>query len=216
MENLSLAQEYLLSTLGEKGKYSSMQIEKGICLVAAGILELLMDGISETDGKKIRMVKPLPQEKSYLSSLAGMINQKQPVKLEKVIETYSFQLNDKKINELFLALGDSLEQLGCVKKETGGLFGKSTVYIPLAHKKDMVIQKIRAELLEEGELSDDIIALTALLHKSGDLSRYFSNYEKKALKTRLKNIKDSCENQMVAKMVEYIETLFAMVVIAAT
>ena len=80
----------------------------------------------------------------------------------------------------------------------------------------MVIQKIRAELLEEGELSDDIIALTALLHKSGDLSRYFSNYEKKALKTRLKSIKESCENQMVAKMVEYIETLFAMVVIAAT
>ena len=50
MENLSLTQEYLLSTLGEKGKYSSMQIEKGICLVAAGILELLMESLQKKGG----------------------------------------------------------------------------------------------------------------------------------------------------------------------
>lgn len=216
MKMLSLTQEYLLCTLGEKGKYSSMQIEKGVCFVAAGILELLMDGVIETDGKKAWVKTPLPLEQSYLSSLYGMIEQKQPVTLERILENYSFNITDQNIKTLLQAVGDSLEQAGCVKKERGGLLRKSTLYIPLAKEKDAVIQKIRAELLEDGNLSDDVIALTVLLQKCGELSRYFSAYEKKDLKARLKTIKESCENKMVGKMVEYIETLFAMVVIAAT
>lgn len=78
------------------------------------------------------------------------------------------------------------------------------------------MQSIRAELLENGALSEDVIALTALLNKSGDLQKYFSAYEKKDLKKRLKEIKEDPQNEMIQKAVDYVETLFLMVVVAAT
>ena len=79
-----------------------------------------------------------------------------------------------------------------------------------------MIQNIRAELLEEGELSEDIIALTALLDKSGELSRYFSAYEKKTLKARLKEIKENPQVEALQKVIEDIENLFMLMIVAAT
>ena len=79
-----------------------------------------------------------------------------------------------------------------------------------------MIQNIRAELLEDGELSEDIIALTALLDKSGELSRYFSAYEKKALKARLKEIKENPQVKAFQKVLEDIDNLFVLLIVAAT
>ena len=216
MKDLSLTQEYLLCTLNEKGKYSSFDMEKGACLVAGGVLELLMDGVVCLDGKKIATTGPLPVEKEYLRTVYEYIRREEPVKLESVMEHFSFSFSDKDLYALMGDVGDTLAEAGYIQKGMAGLLGKTVVYLPDPQAKDGVIQKIRAELLEDGELSEDIVALTALLQKSGELSRYFSAYEKKALKARLKSIKDSCENQLVTKMVEYIESLFMMAIIAST
>lgn len=69
---------------------------------------------------------------------------------------------------------------------------------------------------EDGELSEDIVALTVLLNKSGDLQKYFSAYEKKDLKKRLKEIKNTPQNEMIQKVVEYIDSLLCLIVAAAT
>ena len=61
-----------------------------------------------------------------------------------------------------------------------------------------------------------LVALTALLEKSGDLMRYFSAYEKKSIRSRLKEIKESPQNEMIQKVSEYIDTLFMMFIVAAT
>ena len=66
-----------------------------------------------------------------------------------------------------------------------------TLYIPNEADVDHIVQNIRAELLEDGEISEDIVVLTALLNKSKDLQRYFSAYEKQALKKRLDEIKEN-------------------------
>ncbi len=216
MNDLSLTQEYLLCTLNEKGKYSSMDVEKGVCLVAGSILELLMEGVLKLEKKKISTVAPLPAGKKYLSPVYDRIRQKEPVKVEAVMEYFSFSFSDKNLYALLGDIGDTLAEAGCAEKGEGGMLRKTSVYVPDAKAKDAVIQKIRAELLEDGELSEDIIALTVLLQKSGDLCRYFSAYEKKDLKQRLKSIKKSSENQFVKQMVEYIENLFALVIIVAT
>jgi hypothetical protein len=206
----------MLCTIGEKGKYSSFDMEKQTCLVAGGILELLMDEIAVLEENKISVVAPLSPDQSYLQILYDQIQNKQPVKLERVVEAFSFSFSDKNLQALISGIGDALERSGCVQKEIGGLFGKTILYVPDAKAKDTVIQNIRAELLEDGEISEDVVALTALLNKSGDLSRYFSSYEKKNVNARLKEIKNSAENQVVTQIVEYIETLFALIIIAAT
>lgn len=216
MDYLSLTQAYLLCTLNEKGRYSSMDLEKGICLVAGSILELLMDGVLRLDEKRISTALPLPAEKEYLRTVYERVRRKEPEKLESVMEYFSFNFSDKNLYALLGTIGDSLAAAGCAEKGEGGLLRKTPVYLPDAKAKDRVIQQMRAELLEDGALSEDIVALTVLLQKCGELSRYFSAYEKKDLKARLKSIKNSSENQLVTKMVEYIENLFALVIIAAT
>ena len=216
MNDLSLTQEYLLCVLGNKGKVSSFSIEKGMCLAAAGLLELLMDRVVRLDNEKLSVEKALPEEKKYLRSIFYFIDQKQPVNFKKVVEYYTITFTDKNINELIDDVGSSLAVCGCAKEEKGGLFGGKTHYIPDKEAMDGVIQNIRAELLEDGEISEDIVALAALLDKSGQIKKYFSAYEKDDLKKRLKEIKDNPQNEMIKAVSDYIETLFVMLVVAAT
>ena len=91
-----------------------------------------------------------------------------------------------------------------------------TLYIPNEADVDHIVQNIRAELLEDGEISEDIVVLTALLNKSKDLQRYFSAYEKKGLKNRLKEIKEHPVSDEIARVINYVDTMLMMVVVAAT
>lgn len=100
------------------------------------------------------------------------------------------------------------------REEKDGLFGGKDLYIPNESDVDAVVQSIRAELLEDGELSEDVVALTMLLNKSSDLKQYFSAYEKKDLKKRLKEIKNDPQNEMVQKAVDYVDSLLCLVIVA--
>ena len=191
MKNLSTTQQYFLCVLKKNGKISSLEMEKTTCLAASAIVELLMDNILTLDGKKLSVQAPLPEDKSYLRQVYYVV-------MDGLIED----------------IGESLVNLGCVQKEKGGFMNGKTLYIPNADDVDHIVQNIRAELLEEGEISEDIVVLTALLNKSGDLQRYFSSYEKQALKKRLEEIRENPQNELIRKATEYIDTLFLLFIVA--
>ena len=217
MKDLSLTQEYLLCILRNKGKLSTFDIGKGMCLTGACVLELLMVGIITREEKdKLSVRTHLPDRMSYLWPVYSYIKQKQPVRFKKIVERNSVTFTNQNVNEMIDAVGKSLVEAGCATEEKGGLFGGKTIYVPDEKALDRVIQNIRAELLEDGELSEDIIALTALLDKSGELSRYFSAYEKKALKARLKEIKENPQVEALQKVLEDIDNLFVLLIVAAT
>ena len=52
MKNRSVTQSYLLCTLKERNRLASYSAEKGMCLVAGSVLELLLDGVLAFDGKR--------------------------------------------------------------------------------------------------------------------------------------------------------------------
>ena len=215
MKNLSLTQQYLLCVLNKNGKLPTFGLEKTLCLSAASVLELLMEETLSFDGKKLKVQSPLPEEKTYLRPVYQVVERKQPVKFESIVEYFSLAFTDKHMNELIDSIGASLVQKGCVQRdEKSGLFGGKDLYIPNETDVDSVVQSIRAELLEDGELSEDVVALTMLLHKSGDLQKYFSAYEKKDLKKRLKEIKNNPQNEMVQKAVGYVDSLLCLVIVA--
>lgn len=189
-------------------------MEKTTCLAASAVVELLMEDILAFDGKKLSIQVALPEEKSYLRQMYDVVVKKQPVKFENAIEYFSFNFTDKYINRLIEDIGESLAELGCVRKEKGGFMNGKTLYIPNETDVDHIVQNIRAELLEDGEISEDIVVLTALLNKSQDLQRYFSSYEKQALKKRLAEIKENPQNELIHKATEYIDTLFLMFIVA--
>ena len=211
MKNLSLTQQYLLCVLNKNGKLPAFGLEKTLCLSAAGVLELLMEDALSFDGKKLTVKSALPEEKAYLRPVYQAVERKQPVKFESIVEYFSLDF----MNELIDSIGASLAKKGCVQREEkSGLFGGKDLYIPNEADVDAVVQSIRAELLEDGELSEDVVALTMLLNKSGDLKQYFSAYEKKDLKKRLKEIKNDPQNEMVQKAVDYIDSMLCLVVVA--
>ena len=214
MKNLSTTQQYFLCILKKNGKISSLEMEKTTCLAASAVVELLMEDILAFDGKKLSIQVALPEEKSYLRQVYDVVVKKQPVKFENAIEYFSFNFTDKYINRLIEDIGESLAELGCVRKEKGGFMNGKTLYIPNEADVDHIVQNIRAELLEDGEISEDIVVLTALLNKSQDLQRYFSSYEKQALMKRLAEIKENPQNELIHKATEYIDTLFLMFIVA--
>lgn len=215
MKNLSLTQQYLLCVLNKNGKLPAFGLEKTLCLSASGVLELLMEDILGFDGKKLTVKAPLPEKMAYLRPVYQVVERKQPVKFESVVEYFSLAFTDQHMKELIDSIGGSLAQKGCAQREEkGGLFGGRVLYLPNEADVDSVVQSIRAELLEDGELSEDVVALTMLLHKSGDLQRYFSDYEKKDLKKRLKEIKNNPQNEMVQRTCEYVDSLLCLVIVA--
>lgn len=216
MRDLSLTQKYLLCVLNSKGRISSFDFDKIMCMAASGVVELLLDDIVELDNKKLSVRRALPSEKDFLRSIYRYIEKKQPVKFEKVVENYSITFTDKNSSELISCIGDSLVQAGCVTKKKGGFFDGKDLYLPDERAVDSIIQNIRAEILEDGEISEDMVALTALLGKSGQLTRYFSAYEKKDVKNKLKEIKEHPVNEEIRRVINYVDTLLMMVFIAAT
>ena len=148
-----------------------------------------------------------PEHMTYLKPLYNVINQGKPMKVEKVVETYTVAFTNKKLYALEDAVMESLKEADAVEPVKAGLLGNRDGYAP---KKDIVtgiIEKIRAELLEDGAISEDVIALTALMEKAGNLKDYFSKYEQKELKNRIEEIKKSEAGTLAKEMAQHIELL---------
>ena len=216
MNSLSISQKYLLCALSSKGKIPALSFERIIAMAAAGVVDLMIDGVVETDGKKLSLKKPLLTDKSYLGPIYNYIEKKQPVNFKTVIEHFSVTFTGKNSDELIDSIGSSLVATGCVKQEKRGIFGNKNAYIPDEKAVDNIIQNIRAEVLEDGELTEDIAALTVILDKTGALMKFFSAYEKKAVKQRLKEIKNNPENKEIAKVINYVEELMVVIIVSAT
>ena len=76
-----------------------------------------------------------------------------------------------------------------------------------------------AEFQEEADVVVDFshpAALTALLDKSGCLKEYFSKFEQKEIKQRLKEIAASPNGRLVGEMVEYIYNMIATMTVLTT
>ena len=147
MKNLSLTQQYLLCVLNKNGKLPTFGLDKTLCLSAAGVLELLMEDALDFDGKKLTVKSPLPEEKAYLRPVYQVVEKKQPVKFESVVEYFSLAFTDKHMNELIDSIGAALVQKGCVQREEkDGLFGGKDLYIPNEADVDAQYQRMVKKL----------------------------------------------------------------------
>ena len=207
MKNLSFTQEFFLCALKPHGSTTlTNSTESSTCLLAGGILELLMDGyISIDDKKKMFINKDLSTDKMYLTPIYELIKNNKPMKIETIAEKYAFDFTLP--NEFFKSVGYSIVADGYVVKEANqGLFKNKVRFFPNEKEVTKVVEKLRAELLEEGNVSDEAIVLGALLNKSGLIKKYFSKYEMQKLNDRLKEIKQSEAGVLIKQMVDYIDT----------
>lgn len=216
MKDLSITQEYLICAVNSKGKISGFGSEKLICLIASGLLELQLEDCIKIDKKRVTVTNNLPDAKLYLKPLYDFVNQQKPVKLEKILEAYNYSFKDRGY-ELVNTIGASLKDLGLVEVTRTGIFGNKNAYIPNANAVHYVVDMIRAEFLEDVEVTEDIASLIILLDKSKLLKTYFSEYEQKEIKKKLKEITNSDTGKSIKDMVinvEYMITMMNVLIVA--
>ena len=209
MKDLSITQEYLICAVNSKGKISGFGSEKLICLIASGLLELQLEDCIKIDKKRVTVTNNLPDAKLYLKPLYDFVNQQKPVKLEKILEAYNYSFKDRGY-ELVNTIGASLKDLGLVEVTRTGIFGNKNAYIPNANAVHYVVDMIRAEFLEDVEVTEDIASLIILLDKSKLLKTYFSEYEQKEIKKKLKEITNSDTGKSIKDMVNNVEYMITM------
>ncbi|MNR26241.1 hypothetical protein D3C85_1434380 [compost metagenome] len=58
-------------------------------------------------------------------------------------------------------------------------------YSDVANTRNRIVEKIRAELLEHGNVEEHTVALVSILTNKSMLNDYFSDYEQKTLQQKL-------------------------------
>lgn len=209
MNGLSYTQEYLLCALNSKGKIPVMNSSHiTACIVAGGLLELLQSHAASIGvKKKIVIERSLNENEKHLEPLYNTIKSGKPMSVNDIAVKYVFA-SSKRLNEFIEALSKTMKEGRYVTAGTGGLFHKALL-IPNNDEVLKVIEKIRAEFLEEGSIQDETIVLGALLQKSSLIKNYFSKFESRKLKERLEEIKKSDAGSLVKEMVQYIDTIIA-------
>ncbi|MCL1882755.1 MAG: GPP34 family phosphoprotein [Defluviitaleaceae bacterium] len=197
MKNLSYTQEYYLCAVNAKGRLSlSKGTEIDCAFFAGAIMELLEHGFVKTkENECIVCDKPLDDDFAYLRPLYDFIaTQKKPRGLKDLGTDWMicFKLRNKTWDELREAIGTSLAVHGDVEELTNqGLLRNKTRFAPKAGTVTPIVERIRAELLEDGTVTQETVCLTALLDNSRLIGDYFSKFESDALKKRLEELKDN-------------------------
>lgn len=213
MKALSVTQEYTLCALKENGKIPLLRsTEVTVCLVMGGLLELLEQHVVHWDEKgRLILSGVLPKALGYLCPLYEQFTDCRPMTARALAEKLVFSSTDKNLHQLLGALGESLEAAGCgTLTRKKGLLHEKVTFLPEPQAVQRVVDKIRAEFLENGALSEDVVVLTTFLQESGLLKQYFSKYEADVLKARLQELKQSEAYAIVAKIMDDIEWMLAV------
>ncbi len=212
MMDLSLSQKYALCVLNEKGKIPAFQLEGSACLLAAALLEMQMDGIIRIENKKIRICGELSGEKEAFRPLYDYLDAPKPRSIDKVTGEFLVTFTNKKINALLDSVCAPMAEEGLVTQEPGFL-GSQTHYVPDTRSVGLVIDGLRAELLEEGEISEDAAMLAVLLERSSLLKTYFSKFEQSQIKARLKELEDGPAGQVIREVTACIDAMIATIAV---
>jgi len=210
MSDLSFTQEYYLCAVNSKGNSPIDGGEFTACLVIGDIMEMLGQGLISKDEKnRFSIAKSwddsLPYTKPVYDAIASS-------KRPKEAADYLFGLNFKEINNLSSSIGASLVSAGCADEaDNQGFFKNKTKYVPKPEAVTSVIEKVRAEFLEDGPMTDETVCLAALLDAGNLIRDYFSKVEAKLLKDRLKEIKESETYSAVREIIDYIAALYVAI-----
>ena len=217
MKKLSFTQEYFLCAVNKKGELPVLNSSSiASCLVAGGIMELTEHGfISKDEKKNIIISKPWNNSLPYLAPIYDTIaSYKKPKKVQALLESFALGITDKRLKELVKAIRIPLSEQGCfnevvvegAKKEKGQ-------YIPKPELVTQIIEKVRAEFLEEGKISEDVLCLSVLLVETNLIKNYFSKVEVNKMKARIKEVRNSDAYESVKDIFDYMDAVAAVIII---
>ncbi|WP_078411002.1 GOLPH3/VPS74 family protein [Priestia abyssalis] len=221
--DLTIAEEFLLlAWKHNKSPGNFAGKEKTIQLYSIGALfmDLILQGKIELDDRDaIEIKKGTQTENEAMDRLLHMIQEsKKTKKFKKWMSV--FYNGWKKRKYVYEAVTASLAEkdlLEIHEKNTFGLL-KTRKTIVKNDAQDPIVQKIRAELLEDGAVTKETATLCFLLEKAKMLKHYFSSYEQKQLKSRLKELQKTHEEEWktikrIQQLISEMDAVFITVVV---
>jgi len=209
MSDLSFTQEYYLCAVNSKGNSPLDGGEFSACLVIGDLMEMLGQGLISKDEKnRFSAARPWDESLPYAKPLYDAIaSSKKP----RTASDFLFGLSFKELSSLSASIGASLAAAGAADEiNNQGLFKNKTKYVPKPEAVTRVIEKVRAEFLEEGPLTDETVCLAALLDAGNLIHHYFSKVEARSVKSRLKEIHES---ETYSAVKEILDTIAALIIV---
>lgn len=190
LKNLSIPQEFVLLALDrETNKRKAIfRMHVGLYAVMACMVELSISGhVTFDKDDTVRISNSTSTGEAYLDRLLAIIASEKPKKLKAWV-SYFYYFKQKEIYKMVV---ESLVDKGVLEiEDTEVLFiVPIKKYTDVANARNHIVEKIRAELLENGIVEDHTIALVLFLNNKNMLNDYFSDYEQKTLKLRLETLR---------------------------
>ncbi|WP_066869760.1 GPP34 family phosphoprotein [Clostridium mediterraneense] len=210
---LSIAEEFVILNLLGKEMFKSKKLKIGntkiYSITAIFIYLLLEDKISLNEKQQLIINDLNPTGVKYIDIILKTINSsKKAKKIDEWIEYFYVHL--KLCNDIYNTIVEDIlnKNILELKNKDGFLTSSKKDFKDIYNIGDCIIQKIRAELLEDGEIDDNTIYLTLILDANKMLTSYFSEYEYKILKENLEKLYESKEAKnfkLIKKTISSIE-----------
>lgn len=209
MNRKSITQEYYILAVDKTGNMPLLhKDESNAGLLVAGIMDLITNEVISLEKKKILVNSELPNELTFLKSLYEYLNEK-PRTTDKLMSEY--MAYGGKMKQFIAEVGESLLKDKLVAKDESGLLGKKTVYIPEKGYKDELISAVKSALFNDDTATPQDIALIFILKETKNLNQYLSKHESEEAKTKLKEMKNNCQNKQFVDMINYVSDMTAIV-----
>ncbi|KRF02260.1 hypothetical protein ASG89_24725 [Paenibacillus sp. Soil766] len=185
LKNLSIPQEFVLLALDrETHKIKSMfRMHVALYTIMACIVELSINGnVTFENDDTVRISNSTSTGEKYLDRLLEIIAAEKPKKLKKWVSYFYYRQG-----EIYKMVVESLVDKGVLEIENTEFlfFVPVKKYSDVANTRNHLVEKIRAELLEQGNVEEHTLALVSFLNTKNMLNDYFSDYEQKTLKQKL-------------------------------
>jgi hypothetical protein len=156
----------------------------------ACLVELALKGKVKFEGDDtVTIVDSSPTGEKSLDRLLEIMTSEKPKKIKKWVSYfYNHMFKQREVYKLVV---ESLVEKEVLEMEnTEIMFVVPTKkYVDAANTRHYIVEKIRAELLEEGNVEEHTLVLVLFLHVKNMLNDYFSKFERKALKQKMEQLR---------------------------
>lgn len=217
-KNLSIIEEFVTLMLTGKEMFKYKKLKLGntkIYSIASIFIELFLDNkIAFNEKEQIIVTDARLTGIQYIDEVLKTIHESK--KLKKLDEWMEhFYIHSKFCSKVYNSIVKEIIDNEILEKENG----EELVDLSKGTFKDSedigehIIQKLRAELLEEGAIDENTMYLVLLLDSNKMLRAYFSEYEYKIIKERIEEVAKSNKTRiftLIKKEITKIETYSAL------
>ncbi|NFA60707.1 hypothetical protein K8O96_09105 [Clostridium sporogenes] len=212
--DLSITEQFIILQLTGNKFIKNKKVKIGdskIYVLASILVDLSLNDKISFDGNQEITIKDAGLTGiEYNDIVLNLIKSKGVISLKKC--TQYFYLHSKLLKNIYNSIIESVIKKGALEvKKIDSFFSTSKkAYVDSKKVGDLLIQKLRIDLLENGNMDMDTMYLAILLDSNKTLMSYFSEYEYSIINDKMKTIYQKDESNKFKIMKKSINNIEAI------